>query len=122
VSCIGLNEYVIQKDKENSEHNDVKDIFYVDAKCISEKSEIYSIDYKLLINLFKNEKREKKSNDLLKKSEKETLLRIINIKKNVILERFWNLCDKNFLKHFLDIKSTLEESKNNMEKKNVNLF
>ena len=122
VSSIGLNEYVIQKEIGNSEQNGVKDIFYVDAKCISEKSEIYSIDYKLLLNLFKNEKREKKSKDLLKKSEKETLLRIINIKKNVILERFWNLCDQNFLKHFLDIQSTLEERKDNMEKTILNSF
>ena len=122
VSSIGLNEYVIQKEKEDSDQNDIENIFYVDAKCISEKAEIYSIDYKLLLILFKNEKKEKKSRNLLKKSEKETLLRIINIKKNVILERFWNLCDKNFLNHFLDIKTNLEESKNNMEKKSLNLF
>ena len=122
VSSIGLNEYVIQKEFENSEQNDVKDIFYVDAKCISEKSEIYSIDYKLLLNLFKNEKKEKKSKDILKRSEKETLLRIINIKKNVILERFWNLCDKNFLNHFLDIKTYLEESKHDNEKIMLNSF
>jgi len=122
VSSIGLNEYIIENEKEKSEQNKAKDIFYVDAKCISEKSEIYSIDYKLLLNLFKNEKKEKKSKDILKKSEKETLLRIINIKKNVILERFWNLCDKNFLNHFLDIQNTLEESKNNTEKTNLNSF
>ena len=59
-SCLGLNEYVLSKeDNENSENKSDKDIFYVNAKCISDKAEVYSIDYKLLKNIFKSEKREK---------------------------------------------------------------
>ena len=129
VSWVGLNEYVIPTEKienlegkENPEQKDIKDISYIDAKCISEKAEVYSIDYKLLSNLFKNEKKEKRLKKLMKESEKDNLLRIINIKKNVILERFWNLCDKNFFKYYLNIKNKSEESKNNFDYNILNSF
>ena len=43
--CVGLNEYIINKeDNEKLEIKSLKDIFYVDAKCISDKAEVYSID------------------------------------------------------------------------------
>ena len=121
--CVGLNEYVIHKeDNEKLDVKPSKDIFYVDAKCISDKAEVYSIDYKLLNNIFKSEKKEKFLEDILKNSEKETLLRIIEIKKNAILERFQNLCDKKFLDYYFGIKNISEETKLDNQELNTNYF
>ena len=79
-STIGLNDYVIN---ENG-----KKIFYAEAKCISENAEIYTVDDNLLKNLFINEKCVSKGEFIFKNMEKNTLLRIIDIKKNYILKRF----------------------------------
>jgi hypothetical protein len=68
-SCIGLDEYIIRKSENGQSHNNCKDIFYVDTKCVSDKAELYSIDYKLLFNIFKTEKMEKKFHKILKNSE-----------------------------------------------------
>ena len=115
--CVGLNEYIIPKEEkqENSENKTLKDIFYVNAKCVSDKAEVYSIDYKLLNNIFKSEKKEKIFEEITENSEKETLLRIIELKKNLILERFRNLCDKNILEYFTNLNNS-EEKKENDEK------
>ena len=121
--CLGLDEYIIHKEfKENLENKFSKDIFYVDAKCISDKAEVYSIDYKLLLNnIFKSEKKEKIFN-IIKNSEKQTLLRIIEIKRNAILERFQNLCDKNFLEFYFNKKNNNEAHKLNNQEFNINYF
>ena len=122
-SCLGLNEYVLSKeDNENSENKSDKDIFYVNAKCISDKAEVYSIDYKLLKNIFKSEKREKRFNEIMKESERKTLLRIIQIKKNIIIERFDNLCDKFYFDNYLNLKYDFEENKDSQESFILNTF
>ena len=110
-SCIGLDEYIIRKSENGQSHNNCKDIFYVDTKCVSDKAELYSIDYKLLFNIFKTEKMEKKFHKILKNSENQTLLRIIEIKKNAILERFENLCDNIFLENYININNNTIEKK-----------
>jgi len=115
-SCVGLNEYIVpKKEKENLEKIKLKDVFYVNAKCISDKAEVYSIDYKLLNNIFKSEKKEKKFQELILNSEKQTLLRIIEIKRNAILERFGNLGDKAYLDKYLHLANNNEETKTNKD-------
>lgn len=110
--CLGLKEFTIPKEeKDISDNKNIEDIFYVNAKCISEKAEFYSIDYKLLNNIFKSEKKEQIFEEIIQNNEKDTLLRIIKLKKNSILERFGNLCQKNFLDYYMNIKS--EEKKGN---------
>ena len=110
--CLGLNEFTIPKEEKGiSENKNIEDIFYVNAKCISDKVEFYSIDYKLLNNIFKSEKKEQIFEEIIQNYEKDTLLRIIKLKKNLILERFGNLCQKNFLDYYMNIKD--EEKKGN---------
>lgn len=119
--CLGLNEFTIPKeDKDISENKNIEDLFYVNAKCISDKAEFYSIDYKLLNNIFKNEKKEQIFEEIIQNYEKDTLLRIIKLKKNIILERFRNLCQKNFLDYYMNIKS--EEKKGNDDEYLKNFF
>ena len=64
----------------------MKDIFYVDAKCISNKAEVYSINYKLFNNIFKSEKKEDKLKIIIKNSENQTLLRILKLKRMMYLK------------------------------------
>ena len=111
-SCIGMDDYIIKKsENEELNNNNFKDIFYVNTKCVSDKAELYSIDYKLLFNIFKTEKTEKNFHKIIKNSENQTLLRIIDIKKNAILERFENLCDKIFFENYNNIKNSSIEPK-----------
>ena len=64
----------------------MKDIFYVDAKYISNKAEVYSINYKLFNNIFKSEKKEDKLKIIIKNSENQTLLRILKLKRMMYLK------------------------------------
>ena len=107
---IGLDEFVVDE------------LYYLSARCVSDKGEIYAIDKKILFDLFSSEKKENKVNKIIKAREKIFCERLKEIKKNLIEKRFDTFNDKNNINYKKRLRPLNKIEKNqilNLEKINL---